>query len=167
MSDIIIHGCRDCIYKKDDLFNKHPDMRTLAYCNKRFSNVDVDAMSVSCEIYKYDKSFVDKDIKPDKVMDCTDTDFNDGEFDMIFFDPPHYYGEELGNKRFAIRNNKEKNAYYDRLGSPPDKRPWGMIPYYGSDKYKTKAQLIKFVHEAQIEFSRILDDCGISCQYNL
>jgi len=68
MKSIIIHGCRDCIYRDGELFERLPDKRTLVYCKTRFTNVDVDAMSISCEKYKYNKTFVDKDITPNVEM---------------------------------------------------------------------------------------------------
>lgn len=95
------------------------------------------------------------EICPDKVLDCTQTDFPDKYFNMIFFDPPHLWGKKVGNDIFCLRNREEAKTYYKKY----DIRDRGII-YYGNDKYETKTQLLSFIHRAQKEFYRILQDNG-------
>jgi hypothetical protein len=96
------------------------------------------------------------EVKPDKIMDCTKTDFEDKELNCIFFDPPHWWGDKLGGTVFTVRNDEDRKKLMDRY---PKYDLHGS--YYGTDKYKTKAQLLRFIFEAQKEFFRILRDDGM------
>ena len=95
----------------------------------------------------------DLETPPDILMDCTKTNFEDGRFHTVFFDPPHGWGKGAGLSQTAMRNKKDYEKY---PWKPPN---WG--PYYGWDKYQTKTQLLGFIHKAQQEFQRILKDDGI------
>jgi hypothetical protein len=92
------------------------------------------------------------EIQPDRIMDCTKTDFEARRFHTIFFDPPHGWGEEPGETQISCRNLRELRA----------RRPnRNGLCYYGWDKYGSRSQLIAFIYRAQKEFQRILADDGI------
>jgi hypothetical protein len=97
----------------------------------------------------------DLDRKPDLLLDCTNTGFPDARFHTIVFDPPHQTGRAKNEGVFCTPNRREYDAKW-----PQYKRP-GPPRYYGSDKYKNKAELMVFLHKAGKEFSRILSDDGI------
>ena len=93
------------------------------------------------------------EVQPDKVVDCTKTGFEDGCFNMIFFDPPHGWGKKLGNNIYTCRTTEEFIEYRKKY----DLNRWGNKPiYYGLDKYQSKSELLSFIHKAQKEFYRIL-----------
>ena len=96
------------------------------------------------------------EVKPDLVLDCTNTGFQDNSFHTIIFDPPHWWGDDPASNFWTCRNKKEEVEWRKSVNS----RPRGYT-YYGTDKYKTKSALIKFLHKAQLEFHRILWDNGI------
>jgi len=100
------------------------------------------------------------EIQPDRIMDCTQTNFPDKFFHTIFFDPPHGWGKTPGLSFTAIRNMEEYENY-PWPGKNIDKRNKNVAPYYGWDKYNTKTELLGFLHKAQKEFLRILSDDGI------
>ena len=92
------------------------------------------------------------EVPPDRLMDCRETDFSDNQLIAIFFDPPHWYGDNIGGHRFTIRNEEDRKQFLPE---------WkGGLCYYGTDKYKTKSSLLGFLHKAQKEFHRILRDDG-------
>jgi len=93
------------------------------------------------------------EVPPDKIMDCTQTEFPDNQFTTIFFDPPHGWGKQIGRSATALRNKSDRETY-------PWKAPHGLM-YWGWDKYHTKTQLLSFIHKAQKEFSRILKNDGM------
>ena len=97
------------------------------------------------------------EITPDIITDCSHTDFDDGQFHTIFFDPPHIWGEKIGENIYACRNRAERTALLEKRGY--ENR--GGIAYYGIDKFKTKVDLLQFVDDAQKEFYRILSDGGM------
>ena len=87
---------------------------------------------------------------PDRILDCTNTDFKDKQFHTIFFDPPHSFGR---TKNTGIHQSPSKEY---------QKEKWGSFgSYYGFDKYPTKRTLLSFINKAQKEFNRILMDDGI------
>jgi len=92
----------------------------------------------------------DLDIKPDLLMDCTETEFPDGRFRQVFFDPPHRYGH---NRNTGIHQTPSKQLQKEKWGSTGS--------YYGFDKYKTKKELMDFVYISQQEFYRITDERGV------
>jgi len=95
------------------------------------------------------------EIKPDRVMDCTKTDFKDKSFNFIVFDPPHGYGEKAGDTHLTCRNKKEidvRNAKYNMNMK---------LAYYGWDKYRSAPDLMRFIYLSQKEFQRILADNGL------
>ena len=54
--DTIIHGCRDCKWRKGDLYDGkglYGDITLRCKCQIRHSEVDVNLMSKTCEWYKH------------------------------------------------------------------------------------------------------------------
>ena len=98
-------------------------------------------------------------IPPDKVMDCTKTIFLDESLNCIFFDPPHGYGKKLGGSWTSLRNMEDCKNY--KWKAPRSEKDFSAPPYWGWDKYKTKSQLLGFIHRAQKEFYRILKEDGM------
>lgn len=96
------------------------------------------------------------EISPDLVLDCTQTGFPDSSIMMLFFDPPHWWGQKTGENFFTCRNKVEKQKFLDKynMGS-------AGCAYYGTDKFKTKSELLAFIHKAQKEFYRILYPDGV------
>jgi len=90
------------------------------------------------------------DLKPDLLMDCTCTDFEDKRFHTIFFDPPHSWGH---TKNTGVHQTPSRKIMKEK--------GWGTGAYYGFDRYKTKGELLSFINKAQKEFQRILSDDGI------
>jgi SAM-dependent methyltransferase len=90
-------------------------------------------------------------IKPTIYGDDTMLPFRDKVFDTIIFDPPHFW-----------RRSKTRGIYDIPYGSKTAKA-MGLFghTYYGNEQYKTKTQLLKYIHEAQREFHRVLKDDGI------
>ncbi len=95
-------------------------------------------------------------VPPDMVLDCTTTGFEAERFHTIFFDPPHWWGDETGENYFACRNDADEMKLQKRYGIRARK-----AAYYGADKFKSKSELLVFIHKAQKEFCRILKDEGI------
>ena len=90
------------------------------------------------------------ELKPDILMDCTNTDFEDGRFHTIFFDPPHSY------------NFTKNTGIHQTPSRKLQKEKWGNTgSYYGFERYKSKTELLRFIDKAQLEFLRILSDDGI------
>jgi len=97
--------------------------------------------------------FIDKQKRLERppTIFATDelTPFSDKTFDTIFFDPPHHWN------------------WKSTLFGCPDAKSWQRrdgrkIPtYYGMELYKTRAELVKYVWQAQKEFFRILKDDGL------
>jgi len=96
------------------------------------------------------------EIKPDLVLDCTNTGFPDESIMMIIFDPPHWWGDTPGENFFSCRNKEEKRQFEEKYGLGRH-----GATYYGTDKYQTKHALLGFLHKAQLEFQRILYPDGI------
>ena len=92
--------------------------------------------------------------KPDRLLDCTETDYPDEYFKTIFFDPPHEYGRE---KNQAIYTTPSKEVHDKKWPQHIRKYP----RYYGLDKYATKGALLNFIHKAAEEFNRILEPDGM------
>jgi hypothetical protein len=89
--------------------------------------------------------------KPTMFADCTRTPFRNKTFHTIFFDPPYFIttGKFFWiNPDIRVRNKNEK---------PRKQTP----TYYGTNIYKNRSQLIKFIYNAQKEFLRILRDDGL------
>jgi len=93
---------------------------------------------------------IEPEVEPDLILDCTNTNFLDKQFRMIFFDPPHSYGR---TKNTGIYQTPSAKIRFEKWGSRGG--------YYGFDKYPTKTALLSFIHKAQEEFYRILDDYGV------
>ena len=96
----------------------------------------------------------DLEYKPDRILDCTNTDYPDKHFKAIFFDPPHSYGRE---KNSGIFTTPSKAVSDEKWPEWKRKHP----RYYGLDKYPTKEALLGFINRAQKEFLRILQDDGM------
>jgi len=90
------------------------------------------------------------DVKPDIILDCVNTGFEDKRFHTIIFDPPHSFGRE---KNTGFHQTPSKKLMKEKWGSQGS--------YYGFDKFPTKRALLAFINKAQKEFSRILMDDGI------
>jgi len=99
------------------------------------------------------------DFTPDIIMDCTKTQFPDESISTIFFDPPHIWGDKPGENLYSLRNLKEQKRFYEKRNFKAI--PWGRQPYYGSDKYQSKSELLLFIHKAQREFYRIIKKDGM------
>jgi len=97
------------------------------------------------------------EIPPDVLGDNTNTDFEDGQFSNIFYDPPHSWGATSGI--YTLKNHEESKAYWKKYNRPAYVRK--TPGYYGLDKYKTKDELLKHVSKAQMEAYRILRDDGV------
>lgn len=98
------------------------------------------------------------EVSPDLVIDCTKTPFPDKSIFTIFFDPPHWWGQKTGENFFTCRNMEESKAFTSKYGMRDRS---SSVTYYGTDKYRTKTQLLSFLHKAQTEFMRILTDNGV------
>jgi len=98
---------------------------------------------------------VEKDLeyKPDRFLDCTQTDFSDGFFNTIFFDPPHTWGIPKNKRIFTTPSKKIADEKFNYGRTYPS--------YYGLDKFQTKTALLGFIHKSQLEFQRILSDYGM------
>ena len=95
----------------------------------------------------------DLNTKPDMMVDCTSTPFENEQFHTIFFDPPHEWGRK---KNTGIFTTPSKNIADEKW--PQWKRP--NPRYYGTDKYPNKKEFLKFIDGAQSEFYRILSNDG-------
>ncbi len=95
----------------------------------------------------------DLEFQPDRILDCTNTDFPNEQFSIIFFDPPHDYGVKKNSRKFTTPSKKVADEKWGHHRRYP--------PYYGWDKYQTKTGLLSFIHKAQKEFHRILKDDGV------
>ena len=92
----------------------------------------------------------DLTVKPDMFIDCRDTGFPAGRFRQIMFDPPHRYGH---TKNTGVHQTPSRELQMEKWGNTG--------AYYGFDKYKTKADLMRFISDSQREFYRILEPQGI------
>ena len=64
------------------------------------------------------------EVKPDIIGDCTKTDYPDGYFHTIFFDPPHWGGGCARRQLFYI----EKQArIYSFLRKIRNKKAWSKL----------------------------------------
>lgn len=89
--------------------------------------------------------------KPTVFCDNTKTPFMDKQFDTIFYDPPHGFGENPFDH--TIMKDDTRSAL-------THKYPFATS-YYGWDKYKSQYALITHIYRAQREFHRILKDDGL------
>ena len=96
------------------------------------------------------------EIAPDMVLDCTDTGFPDESVMMLIFDPPHWWGDRTGECFFTCRNKEEKRKFEKKYNMGQ-----GGVTYYGTDKYRSKRELLGFINKAQKEFKRILYPDGV------
>ena len=96
----------------------------------------------------------DLEFTPDFFMDNTNTEFEDNYFYMIMFDHPNIFGT---TKNANIFSTPSRTTFGEKWPQHNTRR---FPRYYGSDKYKTKTDLLKFVSRAQEEFHRILWDGG-------
>jgi len=90
------------------------------------------------------------EVQPDQVIDCTKTPFPDEYFFAIFFDPPHWWGDKIAENIYTLRNWGDAHAFNKRYGTNRH------VSYYGTDKFQTKTQLLRFLNKASKEFFRIL-----------
>ena len=82
--------------------------------------------------------------KPTVFADNRKTPFGDKMFSTIFYDPP-----------YAL------NDYHEYFINQPHEQQQKIKTYYGTDKIKSKSQMIKTVFEGQKEFQRILKPNGL------
>jgi len=94
-------------------------------------------------------------LPPDMILDCTNTGFEPNSFHTIFFDPPQFWGDKIADNIYALRNWDDVNIFNKKYGTNRH------VSYYGTDKFKSKTELLIFLHKAQKEFNRILVDDGI------
>ncbi len=95
------------------------------------------------------------EVKPDRVLDCTKTDFPDKHFNFIVFDPPYEYGKKVGTTYFSCRNKAEREAFEDKYNMKHH-----GVSYYGSDKVKNRTEVMVLCYKSLNEFKRILKDDG-------
>lgn len=134
------------------IFESKPDARIL---DATASNRSIWRTKESTKIIWIDIE-PELEIKPDLVLDCTQTGFPDNSIMMLIFDPPHWWGQKTGEAFFTCRNKAEKKKFLDKynMGS-------AGCAYYGTDKFGTKTELLSFIHKAQKEFHRILYPDGV------
>jgi len=90
-------------------------------------------------------------VPPDVVADSRRLPFRDGIFDTVVFDPPHAWGKKPGAivqtspKRSLIRSRVKRNT----------------PSYYGWDKYRTRRELISYIHQTLKEARRVLKPDGV------
>jgi hypothetical protein len=119
----------------------------------------LDATAGNRSIYQYKKSeniiFIDIEkqlwVKPTAFADSRKLPFKDGAFHTVIFDPPHDWGGD---------------PFDFKMGQFLKSRQWGrtkpyQFTYYGWDKYKHKAEIIKYIYESQKEFARVTIDTGL------
>lgn len=94
-------------------------------------------------------------VPPDMVLDCTETGFKPHSYHTIFFDPPQYWGDKIGGNIYALRNLDDVHIFNEKYGTNRH------VSYYGTDKFKSKTELLTFLHKSQKEFNRILMDDGM------
>jgi hypothetical protein len=90
---------------------------------------------------------------PTEFLDCTKSNFNDKSISSIWFDPPHIVG---GSKNVGIFSIPSKKVFDEKYPKYKQKHP----RYYGTDKFKDKESLLKFLHQSSLEFNRVLNDDG-------
>lgn len=105
------------------------------------------------------------EIKPDMVVDFRNTPFQDKQFNLIFFDPPHGWRSKRSKTicSHGFKNCKERDDFISKhghsiLGCPPGRSAPG---YYGWDKFATKYELLRAIYLASEEIHRILADDGV------
>jgi len=119
----------------------------------------LDATAGNRSIYQYKKSeniiFIDIEkqlwTKPTMFADSRKLPFKDKTFHTVIFDPPHDWGGD---------------PFDFTMGKFLKSRQWGrtkpyQFTYYGWDKYKHKAEIIKYIYESQKEFARVTEDTGL------
>jgi hypothetical protein len=119
----------------------------------------LDATAGNRSIYQYKKSeniiFIDIEkqlwTKPTMFADSRKLPFKDKTFHTVIFDPPHDWGGD---------------PFDFTMGKFLKSRQWGrtkpyQFTYYGWDKYKHKAEIIKYIYESQKEFARVTTDTGL------
>jgi hypothetical protein len=119
----------------------------------------LDATAGNRSIYQYKKSeniiFIDIEkqlwVKPTAFADSRKLPFKDGAFHTVIFDPPHDWG---GDPFDFTMGKFLKSHQWGRT------KPY-QITYYGWDKYKHKAEIIKYIYESQKEFARVTTDTGL------
>lgn len=95
-------------------------------------------------------------VPPDMVLDCTETGFKPHSYHTIFFDPPQWWGDTPSDNYYSCKNLKESKAFSEKYGYKGY-----FTSYYGTDKFKSKTELLTFLHKSQKEFNRILKDDGM------
>lgn len=89
--------------------------------------------------------------KPTIFADNTNTPFLPGQFDTIFYDPPHTYGRDDED----ILNMSKLQIKYAKKA---EKR---LHTYYGWKYVQDRASMLKLLFGANKEFNRILKNNGL------
>ena len=136
-----------------DVLETKPGARTLDATagNRKFWRIDDNPNIIYIDVDD------ELEITPDLVIDCTNTGFPNKYFFTIIYDPPHSWGGKTGNEFYTCRNQHEWDALIERYGFKRKSLP----TYYGTDKFRSKTELLSFIYESQIEFNRILAPNGI------
>jgi hypothetical protein len=119
----------------------------------------LDATAGNRSIYQYKNSeniiFIDMEkqlwTKPTMFADSRKLPFNNDVFHTIIFDPPHDWGGDQFNF---------KEGEWLKTRQWCKSKPF-QSTYYGWDKYKHKAEIIKYIYESQKEFARVAKDTGL------
>jgi len=90
-------------------------------------------------------------VKPTIFADNRMLPFRDGVFDIVIFDPPHFWRKSGKYAAYTIPD----------ISMVEDGRKIMGHTYYGVEQYKTKTELVKYVYDAQKELRRVLKDDGI------
>jgi len=90
-------------------------------------------------------------VKPTIYADSRCLPFRPGAFHTIFFDPPHMWREGAGIPCYSIPYGRKFAKLMGITG----------LSYYGSEKYKTRLDLIRYIYQSQVEFYRVLKADGL------
>ena len=97
----------------------------------------------------------DLSFKPDMILDCRHTHFEDKSKHHIIFDPPHGWGRKKNGAIFSTPNREVSNEKWPKYWRRAHPR------YYGIDKYSNKDELVNFIKDSLNEFHRVLKDDGV------
>lgn len=117
----------------------------------------LDATAANRTIYETKTSdkiiYLDVERKPTIFADNNHLPFQNGVCHTIIYDPPYWWSNAKQDIFFGIPDAKT----YNQIRNQNRKFP----TYYGTDKFKTRSQLIKSVYQALREFERVLADNGL------
>lgn len=96
------------------------------------------------------------EVPADMIVDIRSTDFVDGQFHTVIFDPPHWWGDKPQKNYYSNKNEEDTRVFIEKYNMK-----YRGVTYYGTDKYVTKKSLLGFINASQREIYRILDDYGV------